>query len=273
MTAKSRPPRFTNAHLRQLKTASRGNRGDAAELFEEFRTLPRKRREAWLGADLWWSWVYELTMVQHTALWLATIGLLGELKGIMEGAGDKAQALFDFAKNYEPDDADVNKIFGPEADETQKALVSSLFIALLLQIECLENKGCYLSELVAKVSNGEDVGDASFFHALQIDRTIVSCPTFGARISRAALEGDEVFFKSLAGNMKKQRKNNSPKKLEMHNDLRLMLQATHEDGTLGGMSMTEADKLFIQELSVYPNDGEDPARGLQRFILRWKNNK
>lgn len=273
MTEESRRPKFTNAHLRQLKTASHANRRDTAEIFKDFQKFPRKRREAWLGADPWWSWIYELTMVQHIALWLATIGLLDELKGIMEGSGDKAQALMDFANSYEPDDAAVNRIFGPDADETLKVLASSIFIALLMQIKCLENKGCYLSDLVAKVGTGNSDGDAAFFNAMQIDRTIVSCPTFGTRISRAALEGDEVFFKSLASNMKKQRKNNSPKKLEMHNDLRLMLQATHEAGMLVGMSMTEADKLFIQELSVYPDDGEDPARGLQRFILRWKNNK
>lgn len=274
MTAKSRPPRFTNAHLRQLKTASHANRRDAAEIFEDFRKLPRKRREDWLGTDPWWSWVYEFTMIQHLALWLATIGLIDKIKGIMEGTMDIPQALLDFANSYEPDDEAVNRIFGPEANESQKVLASSLFIALLLQIECLENKGCYLSDLVEKVSAGKDEGDAAFFNALQIDRTIVSCPTFGTRISRAALEADDAFFKSLASNMKlKGRKNNSPKKSETHNDLRVMLQATHEAGMLGRMSMTEADKLFIQELCVYPNDGEDPVRGLQKFILRWKNNK
>ncbi len=37
--------------------------------------------------------------------------------------------------------------------------------------------------------------------------------------------------------------------------------------------MTAADKLFIQELEVCSDEGEDPARSLQRFILRFRNDK
>ena len=53
----------------------------------------------------------------------------------------------------------------------------------------------------------------------------------------------------------------------------MVLQATHEAGQLQGLSMTEADKLFIHELWVYSDEGEDPARSLHRFILRFRNNK
>ena len=91
-------------------------------------------------------------MPQHLALLFSAAGLIDKLKGIMEGSRDNAQALLDYANSYEPDDATVNKLFGPDADEVRKVLASSLFIALLLQIKCVENKGCYLSDLVARVA-------------------------------------------------------------------------------------------------------------------------
>lgn len=273
MATKPRPPVFTKNHLLQIKSASKANRADSKEIFEAFKKLTKERRDELFGTCHWWSWVYELTVIQHHALWFAILGLADDLKHVMDSPGDKTQAFIDFASNYSPDDAAVKKVFGPDADDERKCLATSLFVALLKQIECLENKGSYMSDLVAKVGADSDDADAAFFNALQIDRTVVSCPTFGARISRAVLDGDEEFFKSLSSNLKKKRRNNSPKKMEIHNDLRIMLQATHESGLLHGMSMTEADKTFIQELSVYPNDGEDPARSLHKFILRWKNNK
>ncbi len=55
--------------------------------------------------------------------------------------------------------------------------------------------------------------------------------------------------------------------------MRVILNACFEAKWLEFLTQDGADKLFIEELGVYPNDGEDPARGLQRFINRWKNNK
>ncbi len=68
-------------------------------------------------------------------------------------------------------------------------------------------------------------------------------------------------------------KKTSPQERASNKDLRVMLQATHEAGQLESLAMTAADELFIQELAVYRDQGEDPARSLYRFILRFKNNK
>jgi hypothetical protein len=173
----SKPRTLTAAHLRQLKTAARQIRRDGLDIAKDLRNLPGEDREGLFGSGLGWSWVYEFTMIQHVALMFATFGLIDKLKSIMEGSGDKAQTLLDFGNNFEIDEAAAKQIFGPDADETRKALAFSLFMSLLLQVECLENKGCYLSDLVEKVSAGKDKGDAAFFSALEIDRTIVSCPT------------------------------------------------------------------------------------------------
>jgi hypothetical protein len=273
MNDKTAAMSLTSAHLRQLKVASQSNRRDAAEIAVSIKNFSRQQRNDLFGADLWWAWVYELSMMQHLMLWFIAFDLTAELKRVLDGAGDKVQALLNFANDFEPSDEATKKIFGPEADEIDKALASSLFLGILRQIECVEQKGCYLSDLVAKVASGKDIGDVAFFNALHIDRTVVSCSTFGLRIARAELEDDAEFFKGLANNLKKRWKKTSPKKTEKHKDLRMMLQLTHETGMLESMSMKEADKLFIEELRVYLDESEDPARGLQRFILRWRNKR
>lgn len=51
-------------------------------------------------------------------------------------------------------------------------------------------KGRYLSDLIAIADGDKDVGDAAFFNALHVDRTVAGCATFRLQImgrSSAAL--------------------------------------------------------------------------------------
>ena len=82
------------------------------------------------------------------------------------------------------------------------------------------------------------------------------------------MQNDQDFFNILANAVKGKWKNNKTK-TEL-DPLRVMLHALNETKVLNNLSMDAADKLFIQELEVYSNDGEDPARSLYRFINRWK---
>lgn len=264
---------LTTAHLRQLKAATRDIRREIAASGSNLEHLPKDVRGKLLGDGLWWAWVYELSAIQHMALFYYSVGLIEPIKAALDGAEDKLQAFLDFERDYQPDDKAADAFLDDEANAERRALFSCTLIGLLRQIECLEREGCYLSDLVAKVAKGGAEGDEAFFKALHVDRTVVSCPTFGERISRAVLEDDEAFFVNLAKGIKTKWKKTSPKKQESHKDLRILLQATHESGQLQGLSMTDADKLFIQELAVYSDEGEDPARSLQRFILHFRNNK
>lgn len=270
MTEKRQPPDLTNIQLRQLTTAAQAVRADAAEVALDLEKMPRERREELFGPQLWWAWAYELTMTQQIALHLWCLGLIDQLNIALEGSKDKAQSIFDFANNHEPDEKVMSELFGNEENKGRREVWFALLIAHVRQIDSLEREGSYLSDLVERVGNGDD---EAFFKALRVDRTAISCPTFGARISRAEIENDGQFFKNMAGALKKKWKKKSPRQKMDHKGLRVALQATHETGRLDRLSMTEADELFIKELGLYSNDGEDPARGLQRFILRWKNNK
>jgi len=89
-------------------------------------------------------------------------------------------------------------------------------------------------------------------------------------LTQADLDGRKLFFNTLGNAIKKRWKKTSPQKRPEHADLRVVLSATHESGQLQNMPMTKADELFIKQLAVYSDSGEDPARSLQRFIDRFK---
>ena len=273
MEDENKPKNLTAGHLQQLKAATQDIRREVAASGANLEHLPKEVRKKLLGDRVWWAWLYELSIIQHSALFYYSLGLIEPIKAALAASEDKLQAFLDFERNYEPDDKTADDFLDSEANVERRALCSCTLIALLRQIECLERDGCYMSDLVAKVAKGGAEGDEAFFKALRVDRTVVSCPTFGERISRAALEDDQPFFANLAKGIKTKWKKASPKKQESHKDLRILLQASHEAGQLQALSMTEADQLFIQELGVYSDEGEDPARSLQRFILRFRNNK
>ena len=97
MTDKGRPPELTNVHLRQLTTAVQSIRQDAAEIGLDLEKMPKQLREKLLGPNLWWAWVYELSMIQHNALHLWSMGAIDQLKLALDCNQDKTQAFFDFA--------------------------------------------------------------------------------------------------------------------------------------------------------------------------------
>jgi hypothetical protein len=80
MTDKGRPPELTNVHLRQLTTAVQSIRQDAAEIGLDLEKMPRQLHEKLLGPNLWWAWVYELSMIPHNALHLWSMGAIDQLK-------------------------------------------------------------------------------------------------------------------------------------------------------------------------------------------------
>jgi hypothetical protein len=129
--------------------------------------------------------------------------------------------------------------------------------------------GHYLNDLVKQVRDGKDPLNNAFFYAVSIDRTVLSCPTFAARLSRAEFFGEKQFMLRL----RKSVKGKPHDALLQHRDLRFVLQLFHEMKTLASFSLDEADLLFITELKLYQDAGQDPTRSLMRFIQRWKAEK
>ena len=204
----------------------------------------------------YWSGLYELPFLTHLALAVKILGIEQNFT-VAAQSHDPQQALLDRIDDDLPDWTG-----GPDSQYEPKHLLGAV-ISLTYSLESLVVHSKYLNELVDDVRKGND---SALFKAAQIDRSIVSCPTFADRIARAEFELDELFFDKLSKAIKTKPK--KPK--EEFRELRFTLQALEEAEGLEGLGMEAAYRLLCIDLNLYPHDGADPARSLWRFISRWK---
>jgi hypothetical protein len=103
---------------------------------------------------------------------------------------------------------------------------------------------CSMGHLVERVRQNDD---ESFFHAVEVDRSVLSCPTFADRLARAESTNDKHFFIRL----RKSLKGPSKKHMEAIQDLRYSIVALR---AMGFDRFTDADLeiLFIRT-RLYPN--------------------
>ncbi len=94
----------------------------------------------------------------------------------------------------------------------------------------------------------EDGNLDSFFNAIRVDRTVMSCSTFSDRIARAELLGDKRFFLRLRNALK----GPTQKHWMAYCDLRYSLFVLRELG-FDTMSDAELEQLLVHTLKVYPN--------------------
>ena len=145
---------LTAVHLRQLKIATQEVRREVAAAGISLEYLPKDIREKLFGDGLRWSLVYELSVIQHSALFYYSLGLIEPIRAALAESEDKLQAFLDFEKNFDPDEQEAEEFLNSDANAERRGLFAFTFIALLRQHECLEREGCYLSDLVEKVRQG-----------------------------------------------------------------------------------------------------------------------
>lgn len=256
----------TEEHIRRLVAHLPAFRKETAEVEKLLQTLSPERRGRIFSADFSWSLVYELPMPQHLILIFGAMGYLGIVERVVRGQEDALGAMLSFMEEVIAKD-DEPEWSGGDGGMFKEEDVVGLTVGLIRQFESVQTFGKYLSELVEDVRGDKD---ESFFKAIRVDRTVMSCPTFAARLARAELQGDKEFFR-LLGNALKGR---WEKPWDSYNDARVLLQILHEGKLLDTLSVgAEANRLFIDELKVYSARGKDPEKGLERFINRWKANK
>lgn len=103
-----------------------------------------------------------------------------------------------------------------------------------------------LNGLVEEVRQGND---KSLFDAVRIDRTIMACPTFADRISKAELLRDKYFFQRLRNALKGPQQ----KHWQSYQDLRYALYVLRNLG-FDKLSDDELENLLVHQLKVYPNN-------------------
>lgn len=212
-----------------------------------------------LPFPLYWSLLYELNYSEHLTLLLCCLGIADDLRELQKGPGGK-RATLDLLSDL--DSMDISTFKFPDGFDR-----SDLFVCLASIMFSLTSWGVYgrtLSGLVLDVRKGKK---ASFFKAVRVDKSALTCPTMAHFLSRAVLSEKPNFFAKLSNVIRTGRK----RPRSDFEPLRFALSALKEDGQLEAMSGNERYEVFCEKLKVYTAERkEDPAEGLRMFISRWR---
>lgn len=260
--------RFSFARLKKLRTLlpkARNKYDDVLALAAS----KREKIEPLLPPDFSWASLYELEFKEMLILNLSVLGMLEMLTRAYRAGLDLNQYLMDLTiHEAENIDSEDTRAGGHGGIYTEADLIKTTH-AYQNSWRCMSIYGHFLNDLVKQVRDGGKYADEAFFKAITIDRTILTCPTFAARLARAEYFGEKDFLRHL----RKAFKGKPHDALLVHQDLRSWMHVFSDMNILDKLSVNEADFLFIQELKLYQDAGEDPARSLMRFIQRWKEQK
>lgn len=220
------------------------------ELAELAKNKP-DRIKAVFGECSSWSGIYERSFIEQLAYLFILLGLHEQIIKIKQSSSQH-QAIINMTKE------------GAELDqwyESNKAIINKthlLWLAIVLQRNVLSIMLFHqsLGALVDQVRQGND--DA-LFKAVSVDRSIVSCPTFADRLSRAELENDKQFFMHL----RKSLKGPSLKNMAAIGDLRYAIVLLREAG-FDKYTDDQLISLFVNA-GLYPKH-PSAAKNLRKHI-------
>ena len=206
-----------------------------------------------------WSHWYELPWRRVLAVFLV---LAGMDKAVIQASKTEnpQKYLFDyFDKNPDPINED-------DLSDDEKALLMSLFMNILHQMQSLAIFSESLSDLVAKAKND----DEALLDAVIVDRSVVSCPMIAKRIQYAQLIHDEPFLNKLAKAITRTR----PRRPESeHDDLRYMLEAVDEMKGSQELTMKEKYDLLAVDLELFDIESKKDAFGTFKKLLQRRNKR
>ena len=214
-------------------------RNQMKELPDLLNSAPKDKVTEVLDQGLYWAAFYELSFQELLALLICALGCHQELHKAAQ-SDDPAQAAFSIFQDVECENwkGGLNGVF-------EISSVVALFTALQRNILSIMLFHRTLNALVDEVRDGND---DSFFKAVRIDRSIITCPTFTLRISDAEIRNDKKFFIHLRSSLK----GPSQKHWEAYKDLRYALFILRESG-FNQMSDAQLEELLVHHLQLYPN--------------------
>jgi hypothetical protein len=215
-------------------------RKESGALEEALRKAPAQNIRDLLGDGIWWAPFYELTLVEACALLLYVLDKVEWIKSIAAAPDPQEAAL------AELDNDTALEWNGGPGGVFSKSDLFALFVVLqknILSIMLYKQSVCGLIE-----DARERGDDDALLKAIRIDRSVVSCPTAAARISRADVLGQQRFFLRLRSALK-----GPPRKhWEGYRDLRYSLFMLRELG-LDSLSDDQLEHLLVKTLKVYPD--------------------
>lgn len=232
--------RITTTQFHRLVTSLPELRQQVGELSGVFRSKSEKLTEILGAADHSWAGIYELPFLDQMAQLFMLLGMHEPL--LKAWRSDDTIEQF---SRWADDGSELDQWY--EANEGSINRKHLLWLAIVFQRNILSIMlfHCSMGHLVQRV---RDVGDDdAFFHAVEVDRAVLGCPTFADRLARAEATADRHFFLRL----RKAIKGPSKKHMAAIQDLRYSIVALR---SMGFDRFTDEDliTLFIKT-KLYPN--------------------
>lgn len=214
-------------------------RNQMNELPELLNSTSKDKIKEILNQGLYWAIGYELSFQDLLALLICALGCHQELHNAAQ-SDDPTQAAFGMFQNveYETWKGGLGGMF-------EIGDVIALFTALRRNVLSIMLFHRTLNAMVDEVRKGDD---DSLFNAVRIDRSIITCPTFALRISKAEIKNDKKFFIRLRSSLK----GPSKKHWEAYKDLRYAFFVLRESG-FNQMSDAQLEELLVHQLKLYPD--------------------
>ncbi len=244
-TKKLTPEQFSDLAKKLPEIRSQKN-----ELAELIKSKPQRIKEV-LGQYYSWSQIYEHSFVEQLAYLFVLIGIHKPFIEIAKSTAPQ-QALIEASTNGGKLDQwyEINK------DNIEVKHLIWLVIVLQRNILSIMLFHQSLGALVDQVRQGNV---ESFFKAVSVDRSILTCPTFADRLSLAELKNDKHFFIHL----RKALKGPSQKHMAAIGDLRYAIVMLRDAG-FDKYTDDELIALFVNN-GLYPKSF-NAAKNLRKHI-------
>ncbi len=219
--------------IRQLPELRRESEDFQATLRK---ATPEKFREL-VGNGLQWAWLYEKPMALVIGYMVVLIGKADSLVAATAQPDPQETILREWLDSNSPEPESV-----PEGFSVGHLVMVA--IALQRHIMSIFIHKRSMSALIEETRQGSD---RALFDAIRIDRSVLSCPTVAARISKAEALGDKRFFLHLRNALK----GPTGKHWRNYQDLRYSLALLRDMGC-DNLSDKQLEHLLVDVLGVYP---------------------
>lgn len=214
-------------------------RSQMKELPDLLNSSPKDKIKEVLDQGLYWAAFYELSFQESLALLVCALGCHQELHKAAQ-SDDPTQAAFSMFQ-----DVEFENWKGGLDGMFKMGDVVALFTVLQRNIHSIM---LFHRTLDALVDEAREGNDDSFFNAVRIDRSIMTCSTFAIRIARAEIKNDKKFFLRLRSSLK----GPSKKHWESYKDLRYAFYILRESG-FNQLSDAQLEELLVHQLKLYPD--------------------
>ena len=243
--------RITHDQFNHLVRTLPELRGQHAELTDLCREKSDKLDEILGPFAQTWAAVYEFPFFEQIALLFV---ILGMHEPLLEAW--RSDDPFEEYTHWTDEGGTLDAWYEHNEDTVSKKHLLWLAIVFQRNILSIMLFHCSMGHLVERARAGDD--DA-FFHAVEVDRAVLGCPTFTDRLARAELTGDKHFFIRL----RKAIRGPSKKHMQVIQDLRYSIVALR---SLGFDRFSDEDliALFIKT-RLYP-DSPGALKNLRKHV-------